>query len=124
VTSSHQTIATRFFDAYNAADADALREVAADDIHWEHHNKFQGKGLEGLLQSIKSFLDRAPDRRFTEPSRTAENGDCLFIEHQWKGTPAVTDPRWRWEEGVPRTSDVLSLLVIRDGKVVEWSDYG
>lgn len=95
-----------------------------DDIHFEHHNRFQGKGREALLGSIRDIQVKLPDRRFGKSTRWAVNGDVVYAEHDWSATPAVTDEAWGWEAGVGTLMDVVSVFVFEGSRVKEWSDYG
>ena len=115
--------ANRFFQAYNTTDIESLEEMVSEDVRWEHHNRFKGRGKESLMQSIRDFAAKAPGRKFSEPTRWAINGETVFIEHKWHAVPKVAVPSFGWTEGVPATLDCLGLLVFSAGKVIEWSDY-
>ena len=117
-------IVERFFSAYNEMDLDTFAELLADDIRWEHHNRFSGNGAEPLLQSIKDIQAKLPDRRFGEITRWAVNRDTLYAEHGWSATPAESDAAWGWVAGVPTSMECLSVFVFEGGRVKEWSDYG
>lgn len=51
------------------------------------------------------------------------NNDIIFVKHTWHGVSAVDFAAFGWTKGVPATLDCCSLLVLRDEKIVEWSDY-
>ena len=114
----------RFFVAYNDMDMQTLRELLTDDVHWEHHNRFKGSGAVPLLQSIRDIQAKQPDRRFGDVTRWAVNGDTVYAEHGWTGTPAESDETKGWQAGVPRSMDCVSVLVLTGGRIREWSDYG
>ena len=117
-------LANRYFKAYDDLDVSVMSELLADDVHWEHHNRFKGAGRAGLLESIERIASLAPDRRFGPIRRSASKGSVLIVEHDWRCTPRQADAQRGWEAGRPFQMDVVSLLVIKQGKIVEWSDWG
>jgi ketosteroid isomerase-like protein len=122
-TEQYLAFANRFFQAYNEVDFKKIGELVSEDLHWEHHGRFKGEGKERLLVQIREFSQMVPGRYYAEPTRWAVNGDIIFIEHKAHGTPAVDVALFGWKAGEPVTVDFCSLLVLKDGKVVEWSDY-
>ena len=115
--------ANQFFESYNTVNIKSLEELVSDDIHWEHHNRFKGQGKKGLMQSIRDFAKKAPGRYFSERTRWAINGEIVFTEHKWHAVPVAAVPSFGWTEGVPVTMDCCALLVFKDGKIIEYSDY-
>ena len=110
--------------AYNEVDIPALEALVAEDLHWEHHNRFKGHGRAAFVQSVRDFAAKTPGRHFAEPVRFAVNGQTAYIEHTWHAVPAHSDPAWGWEKGVPTSMDTCSVFVIDNGVIVEFSDYG
>ncbi len=110
--------------AYNEVDIQALETLVADNLHWEHHNRFKGHGRAGFVQSVRDFAEKTPGRYFAAPARFAVNEQTIYIEHTWHAVPAHSDPAWGWEKDVPVSMDTCSVFVIKDGKIVEFSDYG
>ena len=110
--------------AYNAVDIETLGAAVADDIQWGHQNRFKGAGRDGLLNSVREFADKMPGRYFDAPIRYAANGTTIFVEHRWHAVPVESGPAWGWEKGVAFSMGTCSVFVIRDGKIVEWTDYG
>lgn len=115
--------ANRFFQAYNDVDTQTIRDLVSDDIHFEHHSRFSGQGKEKLLDQIQNFSKIIPGRYFTEPTRWAVNGDVIFVEHTAHGTPVADIAVFGWKAGESVAMDCCSLLVLKDGKIVEWSDF-
>jgi len=113
-----------FRAAYNSVDIAALEALVAEDVRWEHHNRFKGTGRAPLMQSILDFAERMPGRYFDPPTRVAVNGQTVFVERKWRATPVRSDAAWGWEAGVPTSMDTCSVYVIDAGKIVEWGDYG
>jgi hypothetical protein len=110
--------------AYNEVDIAGLEGLVAEDLHWEHHNRFKGHGRASFVQSVRDFADKTPGRYFAEPVRFAVNDQTVYIEHTWHATPAHSDPAWGWEKGVPTSMDTCSVFVVIDGLIAEFSDYG
>ena len=50
--------------AYNEVDIPALEALVAEDLHWEHHNKFKGHGRAAFVQSVRDFAAKTPGRHF------------------------------------------------------------
>ncbi len=117
------TFANRFFQAYNNVDSTTIGELVSEDVHFEHHGRFKGQGKEKLLDQILTFSKMVPGRYFGGPTRWAVNGDFIFIEHKAYGTPAVDVALFGWKAEEPVTMECCTLLVLKDGKMVEWSDY-
>ena len=115
--------ANRFFQAYNNVDSKTIAELVSEDVHFEHHGRFQGQGKGKLLEQVQNFSKMVPGRHYTEATRWAVNGNLIFIEHKAYGTPAVDVELFGWKEGEPVTMDCCTLLVLKNGKIVEWSDY-
>ncbi len=115
--------ANRFFQEYNAVDSTTIGELVSEDVHFEHHGRLKGQGKEKLLDQIQDFSKMVPGRYYAEPTRWAVNGDFIFVEHKAYGTPAVDVELFGWKVGEPIAMDFCSLLVLKDGRVVEWSDY-
>ena len=114
----------RFFTAYNDMDLDTFASLLTDDIHWEHHNRFLGKGAEPLVQSIRDIHAKLPNRRFGEVTRWSATDDTIYTEHDWTATPVESDPSWGWEAGIETSMDCVSVFVFEGGRIKEWSDYG
>ena len=117
-------LAKRYFKAYDDLNIAVMSELLADDVHWEHHNRFKGAGKSGLLESIERIAGLAPDRRFGPIKRSAGADSRLFVEHDWRCTPKEADVQRGWEAGKPFKMDVVSLVVVDQGRIVEWSDWG
>jgi ketosteroid isomerase-like protein len=123
-TTSLLEVANRYFDAYNTVDTATLEALLADDVHWEHHNRFKGKGRAELIESIKKIAESTPGRRFTRPTRWAAGDDLIYVEHQWHAVPVTPNEMFGWKAGVPFSMDCASVFVVKNGKIIEWSDYG
>ncbi len=128
MTNSHERdlidLVEQFFTAYNEMDLDAFRALLTDDIKWGHHNRFQGEGADGLVQSIRDIQAKLPDRRFGNITNWAINGNRVYTEHDWQATPTESDPSWGWVAGEPTAMDACSIFVFDGGRVKEWADYG
>ena len=116
--------ANRFFGAYNEVDTQTLSSLVSEDLHWEHHNRFKGSGKDGFVESVVRINKTVPGRYFGEITRWAANGDgVIYIEHTWHGTPAEDLEVMGWKAGVDVTFDCCGVLALKDGVIVEFSDY-
>ena len=65
----------------------------------------------------------APGRRFEDPARWAANGDIIAIEHDLRATPTEDVAAFGWKANEAISLETCSVLVVKDGKLIEWSDY-
>jgi len=117
-------MANQFFSAYNNCDTSALADLLADEVHWEHHNRFKGKGRAGLIRSINEIAETTPGRRFSEPTRWASGENLIYLEHRWHAVPTTANEMFGWKPGVPFCMDAVSVFVFEHDTIIEWSDYG
>lgn len=115
--------ANRFFQAYNDVGIITIGELISENLHWERHGRFKGPGKEKLLDQIQKLSEMVPGRHSDGPTRWAVNGDVISIEHKLHGTPVVDFLIFGWKAHEVVTLDCCSILVLRDGKIIEWSDY-
>jgi len=128
VTTSAVSTASDVFDAfvaaYNDQDFSRLGELVADDVLVIHHNRgVEAKSKEELFSLFEAFGAAFPDRRFSnERSRLAE-GDTVAVQHTWGGTAAADVPGFAEAGGIV-SLDLCTVFRVRDGRLVEYHDYG
>ena len=117
-------VVEQLIKAFNDLDMDMLSKICADDIVFSHKNKgMEGHGKDHLLSNIKMMSESFPGRTIGATKRYAVNGDVVIREAYWTGT-ASTDVEGFAKAGETAYLDTATLLVIRDGKIHEWSDFG
>ena len=114
----------QYIQAYNNLDWERLGSMVADDIYCEHHGRFKGQGKKWMLETMVKWAERTPGRRLGEITRWAQNGDVFFWEHKWYAKLAVDNDTFNWKKGQEIEMELATLFVIRNGLIVEMSDYG
>jgi hypothetical protein len=123
-TRMHLEFVKNYIDAYNNMDWERIGSMVADDIHCEHHSRFKGHGKKWMLETMAKWAERAPGRRLGEITRWAENGDLFFWEHKWYAKLATDNETFEFTTGQEVEMELTTLFVIRNGLIVEMSDYG
>ena len=113
-----------YIDAYNDMDWDRIGSMVDENIYCEHHGRFKGQGRQWMLETMAKWAERAPGRRLGPITRHAENGELFFWEHKWYANLAVDNETFEFRAGQVVEMELTTLFVIRDGKIVEMSDYG
>jgi steroid delta-isomerase-like uncharacterized protein len=113
-----------FVEAYNAKDFDRLGELIADDVVVVHHNRgVEAKGKPELLGLFEAYGAAFPDRRFGNEQRRVADGDTVVVQQTWGGTAAADVPGWA-EAGGTVSLDLCTVFTVRQGRLVEYHDYG
>jgi ketosteroid isomerase-like protein len=76
-----------------------------------------------MLDILIEFAGLTEHKRFGEPTRQFVSGDYVVTEHPWEATFTTEVPGFA-EEGETVKRDLCSIWEIRDGKIVEYDDYG
>jgi steroid delta-isomerase-like uncharacterized protein len=117
-------VANRWIAAYNAKDFDSLQALMAPDIHVEHHNRGALlHGAETMLAVMRQFATLLPDRRFHSLRRQFVAGETVVSELVWEGTPN-DDVEGFAKRGVTVKLELACIWTIRNGRVVDYHDYG
>lgn len=111
--------------AYNAKDFDKLRAIFSPKLYFQHHNRgFEFRERDGLLEIMRKFgAEIMPDRKFGPPVRTIESGNTVMREHRWGGVLRADVPGMG-KAGERLELDLNTVLVVQDGVVTEYHDYG
>lgn len=118
-------VANRWIEAYNTQDYDTIRALCAPDIRMTHHNRdFAVVGPDPIVESMVAFEQVGPDKRFTEPRTQYVAGDTVITQQVWTFTAAVDVPVFDAKAGEVTALDLACIWTVRDGKVVEYHDYG
>lgn len=101
--------------ATQAQDNEQFLSFLADDVEYLFHVGSPGvRGKDGVRRFLAKYRTIAKDVVW-RVDRTAESGDCLFIE----GYEEYTDMR----TGVRTAHPYMGIMEFRDGKIVKWRDY-
>lgn len=117
-------VANRWIEAYNAQDMETMNSMLGEDLRIQHHNRgFDDRGREAMLGMLRAGEGFAPDKRFHSIRRQFVSGDRVVTEHVFEATFTMDIPGFA-EEGETVKLDLCSIWEIRDGKIVEYDDYG
>jgi ketosteroid isomerase-like protein len=118
-------VANRWIEAYNAQDYDTIRELCDPKIHMEHHNRgFVIDGPDAVVETMNGFGAIAPDKRFAEPRVQHVAGDTVTTRQAFTFTPSVDIDVFGATAGEVFSVDLACIWTVRDGKIVEYHDYG
>lgn len=110
--------------AWNAINFEQLERLVDPDVVVTHKNRgVEGRGRNAMFSVIEEMSKAFPDRSIEENGRWAASGDTVFREAVWHGTAAFDVPGFG-AAGEHCRLEVLSLMTFRDGRLVEWCDYG
>jgi len=119
------TVVRRYFEAYGEKQWEALTEIFAENLHFEHHNRnfVCGSAAEtiGVLKSMGENL--IPDRRYTHIRRLEAFGELVVAEVTWEATATQDIPGFA-QQGQHLKFDFCSLFTVQAGRIVKWDDYG
>jgi len=109
-------IAARHEDLYNNHFDRYVDELYAPDavVEWK------ARALAGdreLLRRVETAAFEACPDRATTVIRVAAGDDCFFMEEQWTGTNVGGNPAFG-EQGARLTIHAVSIIQVRDGKIV------
>jgi steroid delta-isomerase-like uncharacterized protein len=117
-------VVEKLIAAFNGPDFEALDALLADDIVFAHKNKgMEGGSKAQILSNIKMMNEAFPGRTISATKRGAVVGDVVFREATWGGVAAVDVPGFA-QAGEKAHLDTMTIFVIRDGQIHEWSDFG
>ena len=102
-------------EATQAQDNERFLAFLTDDVEYLFHVGSPGvRGKDGVRRFLAKYRTIAKDVVW-RVDRTAEAGDCLFIE----GYEEYTDMR----TGVRTAHPYMGIMEFRDGKIAKWRDY-
>lgn len=118
------SVANRWIEAYNATDYDTLESLMDDNLHMVHHNRnVDLTGPEAALAIMRQFDDLLAVKRFHSTRRQFTDGERVVTEQTWEAT-AVTDIPGFVGKDETINLELCCVWTVRDGKVVEYDDYG
>lgn len=84
-TEQNKAVARRFFEAFEAGDQDALKDVLAPDAVAHHPGSPDPVNREALLQTIAAYGAAFSDQQYTIEEQIAE-GDKVVTRTIWQAT--------------------------------------
>lgn len=95
-------------------DAGALRPLLADQVVYQNAGMPAAEGIEATLAALAFQFEMFPDSYEYETINIAVDGDVVMNERlDYIRAPDGT------RHGLP----VMGTFVVRDGKIVRWTDY-
>jgi hypothetical protein len=116
------SVANRWIEAYNAKDYETLDSLMGDELDMVHHNRgVELNGPVAALGIMRQFDDLLSTKRFHSTRRQFADG--MVTEQTWEAT-ATTDIPGFVGEGETINLELCCVGTVRDGKDVEYEDYG
>lgn len=117
-------LADSYVDAYNRVDLDALGALLADDVHIIHHNRgVEVNGREAAIALYEGYGQAFPDRQLADRTYSTIVDGQVLVQHTWSGTAAADVPGWA-SKGDKVSLQLSTFLHFKDGKLVDYHDYG
>lgn len=118
-------VVERWIDSYNKLDFEAMEACLAPELDFAHYNRgFAFGSASELIATLRTFADEyLPDRNLGEALRVTVSGDVVVREQMWTGTLAVDLPGFG-SAGDTVNERLCAVYTVRDGRIVEYYDYG
>ena len=111
---SAKEIVQEFCDLMVKRDVEALRPLLADDVVYQNTGMAAASGIEAVLESIAGQFAMFPDSYDYETINCVADGDVVMNERL---------DRIKGPDGTVHALPVMGTFVVRDGKIVRWTDY-
>jgi hypothetical protein len=109
--------ATKFINAYNAKDYDALERLIHERVDFAHYNReIVHKDRSALIGMVRAAGEMMESRQYDPPERLTAVGDVCVRESEWAATLKGGD--------VMRLRLCTVMRFDPQGVLVEWKDYG
>lgn len=107
-------IVRKFCGLMAERDAEALRRFVADDAVYQNTGMEASVGADAIVANLAAQIEMFPDSYEYRVKNLAADGDVVLTERldMIKGPDGTL-------HGVP----VMGTFVVRDGKIVRWTDY-
>lgn len=114
IEANKRTVAT-MWTALSAKDWDTLSACLADDVHYEDvaTDDSGARGPANVIRRLRIAFDHIDRHQHTVHHMACE-GDLVFIDHT---------EVWTFKTGETATNHFATMHVMRNGKVVRWSDF-
>ena len=111
---SAKEVVRQFCDGMVNRDAEALRPLLADEVVYQNAGMLAAEGIEATLAALTFQFEMFPDSYEYETINAVSEGDVVMNER----LDYIRDPDGN-RHGLP----VMGSFVVRDGKIVRWTDY-
>lgn len=112
--SDAKALVQEFCDRMANRDAEALRPFVADDAIYQNVGMPASVGVDAIIANLAAQIGMFPDSYGYEMKNIAADGDVVLTERlDYVSVPGGTPV------GVP----VMGTFVVRNGKIVRWTDY-
>jgi len=112
----NKQIVQRYWDALAARDWDGMKALLADDAHYTDVGVPGpgGIGPDGVLQRLRLGIEPLEAYEHLPGTIMIAEGDVVMTEHT---------ERWCFHTGEVVDHSFVSVIELRDGKIVRWHDY-
>jgi ketosteroid isomerase-like protein len=121
-------VATAFLAAYGKKDFDSLADLFDEGVELVHYKRaIAHSGKDAVVAMFRASGDPEgtfPDRRFAPPRRLLCQDDLALIEHTWEATAREDVPAMECRAGETVKLDLMTILTVRDGRIVKYEEYG
>ena len=114
MTGSARQVVEEFCGLMVKRDAEALRPLLADDVVYLNTGKPAVAGAEAVVENLAGQFERFPDSYEYRIVNIAADGDVVLTERQ---------DMIRGSDGPVHAVPVMGAFVVRDGRIVRWTDY-
>jgi limonene-1,2-epoxide hydrolase len=107
-------VVQEFCDLMVQRDAELLRPYLDDSVVYQNAGMIAASGIEDVIANVAGQLAMFPDSYEYKTINIAAEGDVVMNERQ----DMVKGP-----DGTVHALPVMGTFVVRDGKIVRWTDY-
>jgi limonene-1,2-epoxide hydrolase len=107
-------IVQEFCDRMVQRDAESLRPFIADDAVYQNTGMPASVGVDAVVANLAGQFGMFPDSYEYVTKNIAANGDAVLTER----LDLIKGP-----DGTVHAVPVMGTFVVRDGKIVRWTDY-
>jgi limonene-1,2-epoxide hydrolase len=111
---SAKEVGQQFCDGMVNRDAEALRPLLADEVVYQNAGMPAAEGIAATLAALAFQFEMFPDSYEYETINTVREGDVVMNER----LDYIRGPDGN-RHGLP----VMGSFVVKDGKIVRWTDY-
>ena len=111
---SAKDVVQQFCDGMVNRDVEALRPLLADEAVYQNAGMAAAEGIEAVLAALAFQFEMFPDSYEYETINVVSEGDVVMNER----LDYIRGPEGK-RHGLP----VMGAFVVKDGRIVRWTDY-